>query len=280
MILFNKKALRRFICLASLIHLLLSTSHAQPSALRNFSAGYRLSERTPTGNNPFMIGPLIKDKQTYQELLFALPYNGIIGNPSSYLSHTFYLNTEWQKEQSGSRFWRRHTITAGVLATAKATRSVGQLEYKRYFITPDTGYIQQTYSVTQKQQLFGLNIGLNRIFPVAKKTNIIAGLHMQTAIAAIHSYQHQQDSNVFRPAYGWKAYSTALPDLEGTSFVQWQLLLPIGIEYYFFKQQLGIRLETNVGYADGPSSSLSRADNFFAGMGAWLIYQPAQRRGR
>ncbi|RYY21714.1 MAG: hypothetical protein EOO04_17790 [Chitinophagaceae bacterium] len=159
MILFNKKALRRFICLASLIQLLLSTSHAQRSALRYFSAGYRLSERTPTGNNPFMIGPLIKDKQTYQELLFALPYNGIIGNPSSYLSHTFYLNTEWQKEQSGSRFWRRHTITAGLLATAKTTRSVGQREFKRYFITPDTGYIQQTYSVTQKQQLFGLNIG-------------------------------------------------------------------------------------------------------------------------
>ncbi len=87
--------------------------NAQPLKIKSYSIGYRVFEFNAVGSDPTNIAPLLKHPAKYQRYLNTIDYNSLWGNPSVVTFQNFYLNTEWHKNNRGSRFWRRNTVQAG-----------------------------------------------------------------------------------------------------------------------------------------------------------------------
>ncbi|MHA4846736.1 hypothetical protein ACX0G7_21400, partial [Flavitalea antarctica] len=94
---------------------------AQQLKLKTYSFGYRIFELEPVGNNPLTIAPILKNPEAYTNYLNTIRYNGFTGNTAPYRQHTFYLNGEFAKPGSSSRFWKTHTLQAGIVVTSQFT---------------------------------------------------------------------------------------------------------------------------------------------------------------
>lgn len=247
--------------------------NAQDFKIKNYSIGYRIFEFNAIGNAPTNIAPLLKDPVTYLKFLNTIDYNSFWGNPGPMTLRNFYFNSEWCKNNPSSSFWRRHTVQAGFLFTDKVTRSAGAIGDESFYYTPDTPKHVYKYSLTQNQQFFGVNAGLNERLKIFKRLQFFSGLHMQGSFALIHHYKQQWDSSTFTPQQGFQTRTTKLSNLKGKNFFQWQLMVPLGLEYELYKKTLFIRLEIDAGIV----SSRYRGKSFFEkeahGAGLWLIYQ-------
>lgn len=245
---------------------------AQNWKVRNYSIGYRIFEINSIDNNPFSIAKLLKDPLTYQNYLSNIRYNSFYGNPQVVQLHTGYINIEWFKDASLSRFWKKYTIQTGLLATGGITRGAGAIGEEN-FNPADTSAEINMYSLTRKQQFFGLNAGLNRRFNISKKLRFFTGFHTQGSFSLVHYYKQQWDSSTYTPATGRKTGTTKLPDLKGRNYFQWQLMIPLGLEYELYKKRFFIRVEVDAGIAANRYVARGFANREAHGAGVWLIYQ-------
>src|SRR5688572_11601970 len=252
-------------------------ANSQTMAVKNFSIGYKVFEISPVGNNPITVAPLLKDPVAYQNFLKTINHNNLYGNPAIQQLHTFYLNAEWQVDSPVSRFWKKHTLQAGLHFTDKLTQSAGALADQYFTYLPDTVRHDYQYSLVKNQQFFGGQAGINRRINISKKLKAIVGLHVQGSVAIVHYYQQQWDSSTFSSGPGLKTQTNALPDLKGKNFFQWQAMLPLGLEYPVYQRSLFLRLELYIGIIGSHYRPQNISANEAHGVGVSIIFQPKSR---
>jgi hypothetical protein len=59
-------------------------------------------------------------------------------------------------------------------------------------------------------------------------------------------------------------------------FFQWQVMVPLGLEYEFYQKKFGIRLEVAPGIVGSRYRRKSFAAREAHGAGIWLLYRPKQ----
>jgi hypothetical protein len=252
--------------------------NAQEWRIKSYNLGYRIFELTPVGNNPITITPLLKDPAAYKTFLNTITTNSVYGNPEILHLHTLYLNAEFQKDSSLFRFWKKYTLQAGLILTTRINQNAGAIGDEGYVFSPDTAIYRNMYSLTKNQQFFGVNVGLNRRFKISEKLKIITGLHVQGSFAIVHNYQQRWDSSTYSPAVGWDIRTTHLPNLKGKNFFQWQILVPLGLEYELIKEKFLIRFELDAGIVGSHYTPKDFAAKEAHGIGLWLIYIPQRNR--
>jgi hypothetical protein len=133
------------------------------------------------------------------------------------------------------------------------------------------------YSLVKNQQFFGGQVGINRRLNISSRLKAIIGLHIQGSIALVHYYQQQWDSSTYSSSQGGKTHTTSLPDLQGKNFFQWQIMLPLGLEYPIYQRKLFLRLEVYIGIVGGRYRPKDFSDNEAHGVGLSIIFQPPKR---
>jgi hypothetical protein len=250
---------------------------AQEWKIKSYNFGYRIFEVNAVGNNPTTIAPLLKEQANYQSYLNTIEYNSLYGNPGIMKLQTFYVNAEWQKTNSLSRFWRKYALQAGLLLSTKITMDAGAIGEETYLSSSDTVRHRNMYSLMKNQKFFGANAGVNRRFPISKRLKFMMGVHAQGSFAIVHNYQQRWDSSTFTPSSGWNTKTSGLPDLKGKNFFQWQIMVPLGLEYEL-KERLLIRFELDAGLIGSRFRSKDLAAKEANGAGIWIIYRPKRSK--
>lgn len=247
---------------------------AQGWQIKSYNIGYRIFEVSAVGNNPTTIAPLLKEPDAYQRYLNTINYNSVYGNPGFFPLHTFYVNAEWQKYNSFSSFWKKHTLQAGVLLTSRISQRAGTIGDESHLYSADTTSHRYMYSLNKIQQFAGANAGVNRQFKSFKRFQLFAGIQAQGSFAIVHHYQQRWDSSTFRPSRGWNERTTHLSNLEGKNFFQWQVMLPIGVEYMLYKERFFIRLEVVPGIIGSRYRPKLNSAREAHSAGIWLVCKP------
>jgi hypothetical protein len=264
------------------IYLLLSfltalnlTAHAQKGFyIKKLSVGYRISEIDAIGTNPFDISPLLKEPSSYNQFLNQFIYNGYGGSPGPQTVHTFHINAEIYKNRRYG-FWKHIYLQTGLFITNQLPTTAGGLEHIYLQDSTNITYSKTTYSLKHNTQYFGINLGINRTTKLAKWLNSTIGLQVQGGIALIHNYKQFLDSSLLRvSATHWETvYSQQLPTMQGKHYFQWQVMLPLGIEYEVWKQKLTIRAEVAPAYVHCRYRDKSFAAGEAHAAGLWFIYK-------
>jgi hypothetical protein len=271
-------AFLKTLLIIAFIFLLFPVLHAQQKFIKNYSAGFRIFEYNMIGNNPTTLAPQLKDPVPYLYALNNFSYNSLYGNPAIAYMKNFYLNLEMRGRDSASRFWKNHSIQAGIVFTNKLSRNAGAIEDIQWDFIPDTIKRTRGYSYTEQIQFLGANTGINRRFKVAKNIQLLAGLQVQGSFAIIHNYKQQLDSSAFEQRAGWiYQKSTSLPDLAGKQYFQWQAYIPLGMEVNVYKQEFFIRLEAMIGLIGSSTREKTISNREAHGVGIWLVYQPVRK---
>ena len=250
-------------------------AQAQRWKISSYDIGYRVFEVSAVGNNPTTIAPLLKDPEAYQRYLNTITNNSLSGNPAIFPLHTFYLNAEWRKHNSFSRFWRKHSLQTGLLLTSRISQNAGAIGEDRSYI--DTTRHLYMYSLNKIQQFAGVNAGINRQFQLSKRSQIRVGIQAQGSIAIVHYVQQRWDSTTFKPGTGRIEKTTHLPDLKGKNFFQWQVVVPVAFEYLFYKDCLSIRLEVSPGIIGCRYRSEFNSGKEAHSAGVWLSFKPKSK---
>jgi hypothetical protein len=247
---------------------------AQKWQIERYNIAYRIFEISAVGNNPTTIAPLLKEPEAYQRYLNTITNNSLYGNPAIFPLHTFYVNAEWQKHNSLSRFWRKHTVQTGLVLTSLISQNAGAIGDQRYLDTVRHRYM---YSLNRIQRFAGATAGLNRQIKLSKRSQILAGIQGQGKFAIAHHYQQTWDSTTYTRSGGWMESITRLSDLKGKNFFQWQVMLPIAFEYLFYKESLSIRLELVPGIIGSRYRPKSNSAKEAHGAGIGLAFKPKSK---
>lgn len=242
--------------------------------IKNYSAGYKVFYIDGVGNNPTTIASIMKDPVAYQDFLNRTQYNGLSGGGGIQDLKTFYFNTELYKAGSLSNFWKKYSIQTGVLLSSKLVKNGLAVERRDYSPNDSTLYIN-TYSLVQKQQFLGANLGVNRRFTLSKKILFVLGFQYQASFAFFHRYGQRLDSSSVSPANGRVNKTTVLPDLNAKNFYQWQAMIPFGLEWQTWQKQFAIRFEGEAGLIGSRYRPKRGTYPQAWGLGFWLIYKPS-----
>lgn len=242
--------------------------------LKRLSIGYRWFEADGFGNNPLTFAPLLKDPAAYANYINSFSYNSLHGNPAPQQLHDFFINGEWFKTGTPSRFWKRNTIQAGLLVSSKY-KVFGMSIGNEGWHSQDTSYYRYFYSPVKILQFAGANVGLNRYVRISKKLCFVTGLHVQGTVAIQHIYKQQWDSSFFHsPTSTYTmAKTTNGPSLKGKNYFQWQAFVPLAFEMAVYKQQFFVRAELDAGIIGGRFQSAYQINREANALGVWLIYQ-------
>lgn len=247
---------------------------AQEWKIKSYNIGYRIFEVNSVGNNPTTIAPLLKEPAAYQRYLNTITNNTLHGNPGVLPLRIMYINGEWQKDNPLLRFWKKYTLQAGLLLTERIRQGAGAIGEQDVRFSPDTVIHMNMYSLTKIQQFFGANAGLNRRFTVSKKFRFLLGIQAQGSFALVHRYQQRWDSSRYTPSGGWTNKRSQLPDLKGKNFFEWQVMIPLGLEYAFNQEKFCIRFELEPGIIGSRYRRKSITAREAHGAGLWLAYKP------
>jgi hypothetical protein len=162
--------------------------------------------------------------------------------------------------------------------TTRIRQGAGAIGNESFPIPPDNVKIQNLYSLTKNQQFLGANFGLNRRFKISNSLSFLTGLHAQGSFAITHYYQQRWDSSTFTPTSGLSTKTTTMPELKGVNFFQWQVLVPLGLEYEISKNHLFIRFELNLGIVGSQYRPKDYAAKEAHGLGIWLLYNPRKNK--
>lgn len=256
---------------------LIQSVNGQKLKLDNYGIAFRLFEMNSTGNNPLTIEELLKDPASYKKYLNSLTFNSLYGNPGIQYPQTLYLTTEWKVETPLSRFWKKHTLQAGLLLTNKIRQETGALANQYSTYSQDSAFHEHKYSLRKEQQFLGLQLGINRRYNLSKKLNLFSGFQVQGSFALIHRYYQQLDSSTYTPSTGWVRTTNHLPALKGKTFFQWQAMIPVGLEYAIRPQELFVRMELIAGMVGGKDRPRTFAAREAHGVGVSLTYQPKRK---
>ncbi len=254
-----------------LFALTLTTQAQNGFYIKRYSVGYRISEIDAIGTNPLDISPLLKDPTPYNEFLSNFVYNGYGGTPAPQTVHTVYINTEFYKNHRYG-FWKHIYLQGGLFMTNKLSINAGGLDHS---YLQDSTIHNTTYSLYHNTQYLGVNLGINRTTKLAKRLQSTIGLQVQGSVALIHNFKQFLDSSQLRlSGTDWEMlYSEQLPTLQGKHYFQWQIMLPLGIEYEVWKQRLTIRAEVAPGYVRSRYRNKSFAAGEAHSAGLWFIYR-------
>jgi hypothetical protein len=255
----------------------LQTVSGQKLKLNNYVIAFRIFEMKSTLNNPLTIAEFLKDPASYNDYLNSLTYNSLYGNPGIQYVKTFYLTTEWKVDRPLSRFWKKHTLQAGLLITNKIRRPTGAFANQYFTNSPDTVLHEDKYSLQKEQQFFGGQLGINRRYHLSKKLDFFSGFHIQGSFALIHHYQQQLDSSTYKPSNGWVRRTSQLPALKGKNYFRWQAMIPVGLEYAIRPQEVFVRMELIVGVVGGKDRPKTFDSREAHGLGLSLLYQPKRK---
>lgn len=252
------------------------TTNAQRLRIKNYSVGYRVFEIDGVGNNPLTIAPFLKNPWAYQTYINnQVQYNGIFGNPGVQILRNYNISAEWYKNSTESRFWKKYTVQTGVFLSNRLTKNNMALENQR-FVTSSTDTIlyRDVYSLVQKQQFVGINIGINKRIRISKPLTFITGFHLQGSIAFLHRYQQQWDSSTYHKQI-WTTKTSQLPGLKGKNFFQWRMTVPIGLEFNAYKHEIYLRAEFDLGIVgDRYRRRSGFLNNEAHGYSLYILYQP------
>ena len=276
---FDKHYMTRLtqIALLLLFFLPVQSVNGQKLKLNNYGIAFCLFEITSTVNNPLTIAEFLKDPVSYKNYLNSLTYNSLYGNPGIQYPKTFYLTTEWKVNTPLSRFWKKHTIQAGLLITNKIRQETGALANQYFTYFPDTVLHEHKYSLQKELQFFGGQLGINRRHNLSKKLDFFSGFHVQGSFALTHYYNQQLDSSTYKPSIGWVRTTNRLPALKGKNFFRWQVMIPFGLEYAIRPQEVFVRMELIVGMVGGKDRPKTFAAREAHGVGVSLTYQPKRK---
>ena len=264
-----------YLLLVSLIAINLFAYGQKGFYFKKLSVGYRISEIEAIGRNPFEVSPLLRDASSYDQFLHDFTYNGYGGNPGPQTVHTFYLNAGLYKPHSYG-FWKHFYLQTGLFITNQLRTTAGGLDnISLQDSTPDNiTYSKTIYSLYHNTQYFGINLGLNRTTKLAKRLQSTIGLEVQGSVALKHYYKPFLDSGLLRISVGH--YETVLneqlPTLQGKHYFQWQIMLPLGIEYEIWKEKFTIRAEVAPAYVHCRYRNKSFAAGEAHAAGLWFIY--------
>lgn len=247
---------------------------AQGWKARSYSVGYRIFETDAVGNNPYTIAPQLKEPAPYTSYLQSIKFNSLFGSPGILNLHTCYIQAEWAKDKPFSRFWKKYTLQTGLLLTGRITQDIGAIGYESQWASADTAIYADMYSLTRQQQFLGAALGINRRFTLSKKLQFLTGLHTQGSVAFVHHYEQRWDSSTYTPSSGWKSRITRMADLEGTNYFQWQVMIPLGLEYAVYKNRFFIRVEADAGILGNRYKGKTFASRETHGAGLFFIYKP------
>lgn len=245
--------------------------------VRNYALGYGIFEMDAVGSNPTTIAPLLKQPVAYQAYLNTINFNSLDGHPAPMTLHTFYLNSELQNQNPLFRFWKKWTIQLGIMLTARITHPSGGLAYESWLSSPDPDVYSYRYSLTNKLQFLGVNLGANRRFNIAGRMRFLTGFRMQESAAITNYYTQVWDSSRSTPSAGLIRTRTKMFNLKGKNFFQWQVMIPLAFEYDLKRDRLVIRLEADLGIVGSRFRSKDLASSEAHGAGIWLIYRPRPR---
>lgn len=254
-----------FVCVSGLVQ-------AQKLQLKNISAGRRVFEVDAVGNNPLTITPFLKNPNAYIAFIKSWPYNSLYGTPGIQHLYTYYLSGEFTKTGTGSRFWKKHTLQAGLLLTGRLAKSGMAVGTQHFPDAADTAYYEKYYTLQQKLRFAGATLGINRRFRISNGVRAFTGFHLQGSIAITHRYKQGIDSISYTQSTR-KITTTPMGYLQGTHFFQWQAMIPLGIEINLYKHQWYLRAEGDIGFIGGQYRGRFSLYDEAHGAGLWLVYQ-------
>ncbi|OGX82314.1 hypothetical protein [Hymenobacter glacialis] len=258
-------------------------ANAQGLKLKNYNIGYRLFEMESALGTPLSLGRFLQDPYTYQQFLDGIDYTRLSGGGGAYQwVPMLYLTAEFHRPAAASRFWRNHTVQAGLVLSNRIELSGLSIGNDEFLLSPgsqtDFTYKTNVYSLVQQQQFVGATLGLNRRFRLVNRLHFLTGLHGQGSVAVVHGYTPQWDSTTLVVQNGQvlrrERKTTQLPYLKGKNYFQWQLFIPIGLEVAVYKQEVFVRLEADFGIRGNQFRSKELAALETHGVGLWLTYQP------
>ena len=260
-----------YLLVSFLTALTLSADAQKGFYIKKLSVGYRISEIDAIGTNPLTISPLLKDPTSYNQFLNQFIYNGINGSPGPQTVHTVYVNVQLYKNRHYG-FWKHGYLQTGLFMTNNLHTDAGGLDNS---YLQDSTLHKTTYSLKHDTRYFGMNLGITRTKKLSNRLQTTIGVEVQGGIALVHNYQSHLDSSIGRPsATQWESlYSQQLPTMQGKRYFQWQIMVPIGIEYEIWKQKLTIRAELVPAYAHCRYRNRSFAGGEAHAAGLWVIYK-------
>lgn len=254
------------------------SAEAQRLEIRNYAVGSRVFEIQEMGGNPTTIARLLKRPDTYQKYLSSIPYNGLYGGLAIQRHHLYYISAELAKPTATSPFWRKNTVQVGLFISNQLAKDRMAVFNEQITLTSDSAatIAIDTYSLVQKQRFLGAAIGLNRRFRIANRLQFLMGLHGQASVAVVHKYEQQLDSAIIMVAPRRKPIQQTKTsrgfDLQGKKYLQWQTMVPLGLEVDVYRNQLFVRVEAALGLVGNAFRPKDLASMEAHGLGLWVVY--------
>lgn len=214
--------------------------------IKSYSISYRILQVEGVGNNPTTVYPLLKHPLPYINFINNFNYNSLWGDPGPQTMHNFYANVELYKNNDAT-FWKKYQLLTGLYISSKMSKPAGAIANENIYTSLDSIKYSYKYSLTQNQQFFGLHLDLYRKLRLGKKVLLTAGVLAQAGFALLHNYEQRWDSSTRQSTRARQTKTTLLPPMKGKNFFQWQLMLPLGVEYQFYKNVSWVRLEIDPG---------------------------------
>jgi hypothetical protein len=263
-------------CFIVLLLFVSPTLLAQKLRVRSYNVGFRIFELDAFGNNPTTLAPLLKNPQPYQEYINNFDWNSLHGNPGIHVFKNFYLSAEFHKLSPESRFWKKHTLQAGLFISTKGEKGHMGIGNEGWHWEDTTRYSYH-YKPIQELQFAGAHLGVNRRHRLSKKLYFVYGLHVQGSVAVHHIFKQNWDSSTFHlPSDRRTSFTHKGKDLKGKHYLQWQAMVPFGLEVNIYRQRLFVRAEAIFGYIGGRFQKLYGSTWEGHGVGLWFGYRLQQ----
>ncbi|MEM6299220.1 MAG: hypothetical protein AAF740_11095 [Bacteroidota bacterium] len=145
---------------------------------------------------PYSMLEHVKDRRAHEERLKwyedheGQGNRGLSGGGGYYMIGTIHLNAELGKDND-SRFWKRHTIQLGGFISNRIMHD-GVWMHKSQQIELQGQYQRFEYRFRNYQRFAGVNLGLNRRFPIVKNHfNFILGFYTQVGTTLTNRYEQE-----------------------------------------------------------------------------------------
>jgi hypothetical protein len=252
-------------------------AQAQSISLRNYTISYRWFQMNAFGNNPTTVGPLMKDEAAYERQFKTITWNALAGAPGIHDLHTIYLGADWKVNRKDSRFWKKVSIQTSIEFTQRIKDAAGNVSNNSAGYSDTTKRYDYQYTLSRQRQYAGLMVGLLKRSKLGNRFNFTWGLNTQLSVCIAHIYHQEYDTVTYTQSTGWQTKVTKLPDLKAKNILQWQVYVPLGLEFLAYKDVLSVRAEFLIGFVGNrfiPHTYGSRESN---GFGFSVSYWPRKK---
>ena len=242
-------------------------------------AGFRIFQIEAIGNNPLTISPFLRNSTEYRDYLMSINYDSYSGKPAILNIPNYYLNTEWRPKNPSRTKWTKYSFLAGLDFTKKLIVNGGSVADHQIIYGADTIVYSNTLTLTKQLRFFGAHFGIYRHYPLFGNLSALAGLQFQANLASL-MLEQRWDSTAIVVGESGTTRTAQLEDQPGRNYFQWQLMIPLGLEYAFANQKFCLRLEANPGIVRGYKRPTRFNASEAHGIGISFFYRPARPLNR